>query len=84
MGKMFLLAHSNLRRTKGQMAAIIVLLLLASSMLNLWLMLSMDYRQNFDRCHDRLNAEHVTIAADGSVREMKRFQNILWIRACIW
>lgn len=73
MGKMFLLAHSNLRRTKGQMAAIIVLLLLASSMLNLWLMLSMDYRQNFDRCHDRLNAEHVTIAADGSVREMKRF-----------
>lgn len=55
------------------MAAIIVLLLLASSMLNLWLMLSMDYRQNFDRCHDRLNAEHVTVAADGSGREMEDF-----------
>ena len=36
MAKMFLLAHSNLRKTKGQMAAIIVLLLLASLMLNLW------------------------------------------------
>ncbi len=73
MAKMFLLAHSNLRKTKGQMAAIIVLLLLASLMLNLWLMLSMDYRQNFDRCHDRLNAEHVTFAVDGSDRKMQEF-----------
>ena len=59
MEKSFLLARSNLRRAKGQTAAIVVLVFLASAMLNLWLMLSTDYRQNFDRCHDRLHAEHV-------------------------
>ena len=34
-------------------------------MLNLWLMLTMDYKANFDRCHDKLNAEHVTMTVDG-------------------
>lgn len=65
MKKFFLLAGSNLRKAKGQTAAIVALILLAALMLNLWLMLALDYRQNFDRCHDRLNAEHVTLAVDG-------------------
>lgn len=65
MRKGVLLARSNLQKSKGQTAAILILMLLAVSMLQLWLMLSMDYRQNFERCHDRLNAEHVTLAADG-------------------
>lgn len=73
MGKNFILARSNLHKTKGQIVAIVVLLLLAASMLNLWLMLSMDYRQNFERCHDRLNAEHVTITVDGNQTEIKEF-----------
>ena len=57
---------------KGQSAAIVVLIILAALMLNLWLMLSMDYKANFDRYHDKLNAEHVTVAVedkDGAVGE---------------
>ncbi len=64
MRKSFLLAHANLRKSKGQIAAMAVLLLLAAAILNLWLMLSMDYKQNFERSHDRLNDGHVTIAVD--------------------
>ena len=74
MGKSFLLARSNLRKAKGQTAAIIVLMFLAALMLNLWLMLAMDYRQNFERCHERLNAEHVTFAIDGVGSEVRDFQ----------
>ncbi|MDE6660967.1 MAG: FtsX-like permease family protein [Anaeroplasmataceae bacterium] len=70
MRKLFLIARSNMRKTKGQTIAIVVLILLAAMLLNLWLMLSMDYKANFDRYHDKLNAEHVTLAvddADGTV-----------------
>ena len=59
-----------MRKEKGQTVAIVVLILLASMLLNLWLMLSMDYKANFLRYHDKLNAEHVTLAvddADGTV-----------------
>ena len=61
MRKLFLIARSNMRKAKGQMVAIVVLILLASMLLNLWLMLSMDYKANFDRYHKKLNAEHVTL-----------------------
>ncbi len=64
MGKSVLFVRSNLRRAKGQTAATVVLILLAALMLNFGLMLSMDYRANFDRYHDKLNAEHVTLAVD--------------------
>lgn len=73
MGKSFLIARSNLRRAKGQAAAIVVLILLAAMMLNLWLMLAMDYKANFDRCHDKLNAEHVTMTVDGDTPELRDF-----------
>ena len=67
MAKYIVLIRSNLRKAKGQTAAEFVLILLAAAMMNLWLMLSLDYRQNFDRCHQRLNAEHVAVcAADNS------------------
>ena len=72
MGKLFLIARSNMRKGKGQTAAIVGLILLAAILLNLWLMLSMDYKANFDRYHDKLNAEHVTVAvhdADGTVSQ---------------
>lgn len=68
-----LLARSNIRKAKGQTAAIIVLVLLSSLMMNLWLMLSMDYRKNFDRCHDRLNDGHVNIAAYVTDDDFKNF-----------
>lgn len=66
MRKLFLIARSNMRKAKGQTVAIVALILLAAMLLNLWLMLSMDYKANFDRYHDRLNAEHVTVAVDDS------------------
>ena len=61
MKKSFLIARSNVRKAKGQTVALIVLILIAAMMMNLWLVLSTDYKQNFDRYHDRLNAEHVTL-----------------------
>ncbi len=71
MGKLSLIARSNMRKARGQTVAIVALILLASLLLNLWLMLSMDYHANFDRYHDKLNAEHVTLVVDGTdeVRE---------------
>lgn len=73
MEKLFRIARSNMRKAKGQTAAIVVLLFLAALMLNLWLMLSMDYQANFKRYHDKLNAEHVTVVADDNSDEFHRF-----------
>lgn len=73
MLKLFLIARSNMRKAKGQTAAIVVLILLAALMLNLWLMLSMDYKANFERYHKKLNAEHVTLAVDGDADETRKF-----------
>lgn len=73
MKKFLLIVRSNLRRSKGQTAAIVVLILLASLMLNLWLMLSMDYTANFIRYHDKLNAQHVTFSVDGDKDEVRDF-----------
>lgn len=71
--KCFLIARSNLRRTKGQTVAIVALIFIASMMLNLWLMLSTDYKSNFDRYHDKMNAEHVTLAISGNDSKMREF-----------
>lgn len=73
MRKLFLIARSNMRKAKGQTVAIVVLILLAAMLLNLWLMLSMDYKANFERYHDKLNAEHVTLSADDNDGAMAEF-----------
>lgn len=73
MGKNMLLIRSNVRRAKGQTVAIIVLILIAAAMLNLWLMLALDYKANFVRCHDRLNAEDVTLALGTNGDEAHEF-----------
>lgn len=72
MRKLFLIARSNMRKAKGQTVAIVVLILLAAILLNLWLMLSMDYKANFLRYHDKLNAEHVTLLVDDT-GEVQKF-----------
>lgn len=64
MQKNFLIARCNLCKSKGQTVAIVILMFMAAAMLNLWLMLSTDYKQNFDRYHDKLNAGHITLAVD--------------------
>lgn len=71
MTKNSLLSKANIRKAKGQTVAIIVLVLLSSLMMNLWLMLSMDYKKNFERCHDRLNDGHVNLAAYFSNDDLK-------------
>ncbi len=73
MSKNLLLARSNIRKSKGQTAAIMVLVMLASMMMNLWLMLGIDYKKNFDRCHDRLNDGHITIFAYRYDEEFRSF-----------
>lgn len=73
MKKSFLIARSNMRKSKGQTTAIIILILIAALMLNLWLMLSMDYKANFERYHDEFNAEHVTLSVDGNTDELQSF-----------
>lgn len=73
MRKLFIIARSNMRKAKGQTVAIVVLILIAALLLNLWLMLSMDYKANFDRYHDKLNAEHVTVAVDDADGRVKEF-----------
>ena len=73
MNKSLLLVRSNLRRAKGQTISIAVLILLSAAMLNIWLMLSMDYKQNFDRCPDRLHAEHVMLVMDGDAGATRPF-----------
>ena len=70
MRKSLLLAKSNLRRGRAQTVSILMLVLLASMLLNIWLMLAFDYKKNFERCHDRLNAEHVTMLLDNDSDEL--------------
>lgn len=71
--KNFLIAWCNLQKTKGQTVAIVLLMLAAAAMLNLWLMLSTDYKKNFDRYHDKLNAEHITIVFNRYDTKMRDF-----------
>lgn len=73
MLKNLLLIKSGLRRAKGQSAAIAVLMLLAACMLNIWLMLAMDYKQNFERCHEKLNSEHSIFILDDNNEELKEY-----------
>ncbi|MCM1404746.1 MAG: ABC transporter permease [Prevotella sp.] len=73
MNKYWLLARSNLRKSKGQTIAIVVLVFLTAVLLNLWLMLAMDYRANFDRYHDELNAEHVILTVNSNDDTVRNF-----------
>ena len=94
MRRSLLIVRANLRRSKAQTAAILVLLLAASAMLNLWLILAMDYKSNFDRCHDRLNAGHVTLVVNGEANELRDYvremieederPNIIWTTRYPW
>lgn len=73
MKKYVLITHSNLRKNKNQTIVIIVLILLASCMMNLWLMLASDYKHNFDVQHDKLHSEHLTMAVSSDDEQMRQF-----------
>lgn len=73
MKKAFLIARSNFRKSKGQVISIAALMLIVGMMLNLWLILQMDYKKNFARHHERLNAEHVAMCVNvGGVNEYEK------------
>lgn len=78
MKKAFLIARSNFRKSKGQVISIAALMLIVGMMLNLWLILQMDYKKNFERHHDRLNAEHVAMCVNiGSMNESEKLSEKL-------
>ena len=61
MGRIGILTKSNLKTSKGASICVGVLLLVASLLLNISLILMTDYKSNFYKLHDKLNAEHVCI-----------------------
>lgn len=65
MAKMLLLVRSNLRRERGQTVILVVLIVVGAMVLDLLLMLSTDYRSNFDRWHEKLHAEDVLLTIEG-------------------
>ena len=71
MKRCILLVGANLRKAKGQSVAIFILSLLCACMLNIWLILSMDYKQNLERSHEELNGEHVTLVVSRNDEAMK-------------
>lgn len=78
MKKAFLIARSNFHKSKGQVISIAALMLIVGMMLNLWLILQMDYKKNFERHHDRLNAEHVAMCVNiGSMNEAEKLSEKL-------
>lgn len=73
MGKYMMLAANNIRKRKKQTIVIFILIIAAACMMNLWLMLSGDYKANFDRQHDRLHAEHVTLMFNSDDDQIREF-----------
>ncbi|MCI8541451.1 MAG: ABC transporter permease [Erysipelotrichaceae bacterium] len=71
MKRSILLVGANLRKAKGQSVAIFILILLCACMLNIWLILSMDYKQNLERSHEEMNGEHVTLVVSRNDEAMK-------------
>ncbi len=61
MNKNILLSKSNLKTSKGASICVGVLLFIAALLFNLALVLVTDYKDNFYRLHDKLNAESVSI-----------------------
>ena len=62
MRKTFLLARANMRRSKGQSAIMIAVLLIAAVFMLTGLILIFDYQQNFDRRAEISNSEDVVFS----------------------
>lgn len=73
MRKYAMLAASNIRKRKKQTIVIITLIIAAACMMNIWLILAGDYKNNFDTQHDRLHSEHVTMAISSNDSKMREF-----------
>lgn len=73
MKKYLMLATSNIRKRKKQTIVTIILIIVAACMMNIWLILAGDYKDNFDFQHERLNSEHATMAISTDDPQVRRF-----------
>ena len=73
MQKSLLLAKSNIRKSIGQLAAIFILILVASLLLNIWLVLAVDYSKNFERRAEKLNSEDAAFVFFSQNEEYKNY-----------
>lgn len=73
--KILLITRYHMSKWKAQTITISLLMFVAAMMFHLWLMLSMDYKQNFERSHDAMHAEDVTLLVasnEPSVRSLMK------------
>lgn len=73
MKKILLITRYHVRKWKAQTVAVALLMFVAATMCNLWLMLSMDYKQNFERSHQSMQAEDVTFVAASTTSSFQNF-----------
>lgn len=73
MKKYLMLAASNIRRRKKQTIVTIILIIAAACMMNIWLILAGDYKENFDYQHERLHSEHTTMAINTADLKVRQF-----------
>lgn len=73
MNSSFMLVKSNIKKTKAQTVAIFVLIMITSLLINLCLMVALDYQDAYDVMHEELNEADVTLMIAGLDGEMERF-----------
>lgn len=71
--KILLITRYHMCKWKTQTITITLLMIVAAMMFHLWLMLSMDYKQNFERSHDAMHAEDVTLLASTNQPSFLKF-----------
>lgn len=74
MNNSMMLVKSNIKKTKAQTAAIFVLIMITALLINLCLMVSLDYQDGYDDIHKELNEADVTLMVAGLDSEMKVFE----------
>ncbi|MCL2757389.1 MAG: ABC transporter permease [Coriobacteriia bacterium] len=67
MNKIFKLAKANIRKNKGQAASLLILVLIATLLLNTGLVLFIGVGEFFDKRADELNAAHALILQDSAI-----------------
>lgn len=65
-----LYAKRNLTKSKGQTISIFILVVLASLMMSIWLILSLDYKKNFDKKAESLNSEECALIFNDDSEEL--------------
>ncbi len=78
MYKSLLLAWSNIRKNKGQTAIMFTVLLIAAVFMQIGLILTFDYQQNFDRRAALTNSEDVVFSYQTrDEAQIEKWQNII-------